>query len=135
MRSTSFATCCESISLVTITGVGGCGKTRAAVEAAAASTDAFLGGVWFVDFTAERDAAAVGPRALGAMGLAQPLSGDYADSLAALAEATRGSATLLVLDNCEHLIDDVAEFAERVLAEAPAVTMLATSPRSTFRGW
>lgn len=113
--------------LVTITGVGGCGKTRAAVEVAAASADGFEGGVWFVDLTAERDASAVGSRALGAMGLAQPLSGDYADSLVTLAEATRGSATLLVLDNCEHLIDDVAEFAERVLAEAPAVTVLATS--------
>lgn len=113
--------------LVTITGVGGCGKTRAALEAAAASADAFMGGVWFVDLTAEHDASAIGPRALSALGLAQPLSGDYADSLVALAEATRGFATLMVLDNCEHLIDDVAEFAERVLAEAPSVTMLATS--------
>jgi predicted ATPase len=113
--------------LVTITGVGGCGKTRAAVEVAAASADSFDGGVWFVDLTAERDGSAVGACVLGAMGLVQPLSEQYVDPVVALVEASQGSATLIVVDNCEHLIDDVAEFAEQVLAEAPMVTMLATS--------
>jgi predicted ATPase/class 3 adenylate cyclase len=113
--------------LVTITGVGGCGKTRIAIEAAAAAADGFPGGVWFVDLTPERDPDAIGQRVLGAMGLVQPLSDDYADSLTALADATRDSVTLVVLDNCEHLVDDVAEVAERVLDHVPDVTVLATS--------
>jgi predicted ATPase/class 3 adenylate cyclase len=114
-------------SLVTITGVGGCGKTRLAIEAAAAVADSFPGGVWFADLTQERDGSAVGDRALAALGLAEPVSATPAGAAASLAEATRETPTLVVIDNCEHLIDDVADFAEDVLAKATAVTVLATS--------
>lgn len=115
--------------LVTITGVGGCGKTRLALEVAAVSADRFPGGVWFVDLTTERNSDRVAGRSIGALGLVkQPgVSGGPVD---VLAEATAGAATLLIVDNCEHLIDDVADFAATVLAGAPSVTMLATSRES-----
>ena len=113
--------------LVTITGVGGCGKTRLAVEVAAAMADKFPGGVWFVDLTAERDGDKVGDRALGALGLFQQLGSDDVGPVDVLNDATAGAATLLIVDNCEHLIDDVADFASDVLASARSVTVLATS--------
>jgi predicted ATPase len=113
--------------LVTITGVGGCGKTRLAVEVAAAMADRFPGGVWFVDLTTERDGGQVGSRAIGALGLVQQLDADADGPVAVLDDATAGAATLLVVDNCEHLIDDVADFATDVLSSAPSVTVLATS--------
>ncbi|MFT7395105.1 MAG: putative ATPase [Candidatus Azotimanducaceae bacterium] len=113
--------------LVTISGVGGCGKTRLAVEVAAASADKFPGGVWFVDLTTERDGDKVGDRAIGALGLFQQLGSEGGGPIDALNEATAGAATLLVVDNCEHLIDDVADFATEVLSSATAVTVLATS--------
>lgn len=109
--------------LVTISGVGGCGKTRLAIEVAAACADRFPGGVWFVDLTTERDGSQVADRAINALGLTH----GGADAIGVLAEATADSATLLVVDNCEHLIDDVASFATDVLAAADAVTVLATS--------
>jgi predicted ATPase/class 3 adenylate cyclase len=113
--------------LVTISGVGGCGKTRLAIEVAAASADKFPGGVWFVDLTTERDGDQVGDRAIGALGLTRQLGSDGGGSVDVLNEATAGAATLLVVDNCEHLIDDVADFATDVLSSATAVTVLATS--------
>jgi predicted ATPase len=113
--------------LVTITGVGGCGKTRLAVEVAAAMADRFPGGVWFVDLTTERDGGQVGSSAIGALGLVQQLDADADGPVAVLDEATAGAATLLVVDNCEHLIDDVADFATDVLSSALSVTVLATS--------
>ena len=113
--------------LVTISGVGGCGKTRLAIEVAAASADRFPGGVWFVDLTTERDGDQVANRAIGALGLAQQLGSDGGGAVDVLSEATAGAATLLVVDNCEHLIDDVADFATAVLSAAAAVTVLATS--------
>jgi predicted ATPase/class 3 adenylate cyclase len=113
--------------LVTISGVGGCGKTRLAIEVAAASADRFPGGVWFVDLTTERDGDNIGDRAIGALGLARQLGSDGGGPIEVLNEATAGAATLLVVDNCEHLIDDVADFAAAVLASATAVTVLATS--------
>lgn len=113
--------------LVTITGVGGCGKTRLAVEVGAAMADKFPGGVWFVDLTTERDGGLVGSRAIGALGLIQQLNADAAGPVGVLAEVTAGAATLLIVDNCEHLIDDVADFASEVLSSAPSVTLLATS--------
>lgn len=116
--------------LVTITGVGGCGKTRLAVEVGAAMADRFPGGVWFGDMTAERDGDKVGSRAIAALGLVQSLGPDAGGPVDVLNEATSGSPTLLIVDNCEHLIDDVADFAAEVLAEASAVTVLATSRES-----
>jgi predicted ATPase len=113
--------------LVTISGVGGCGKTRLAIEVAAASADKFPGGVWFVDLTTERDGDKVGDRAIGALGLFQQLGSDGGGPIDVLSEATVGAATLLVVDNCEHLIDDVADFATDVLSSATAVSVLATS--------
>jgi predicted ATPase/class 3 adenylate cyclase len=116
--------------LVTISGVGGCGKTRLAIEVAAASADKFPGGVWFVDLTTERDGDNIGDRAIGALGLFQQLSSDGGGPIDVLNQATAGAATLLVVDNCEHLIDDVADFATAVLTSATAVTVLATSRES-----
>jgi class 3 adenylate cyclase len=113
--------------LVTITGVGGCGKTRLAVEVAAVMADSFPGGVWFADLTSERDGANVGDRAIGALGLVHLIGSEGAGPVDVLNEATAGAATLLVLDNCEHLIDDVADFAADVLSLAGSVSVLATS--------
>jgi predicted ATPase/class 3 adenylate cyclase len=113
--------------LVTITGVGGCGKTRLAVEVGAAMADKFPGGVWFADLTSERDGDKVGDRVNAALGVVEPLSSEHAGPVGVLDEATAGLATLVIVDNCEHLIDDVAEFAEAVLAQAPSASVLATS--------
>ena len=113
--------------LVTISGVGGCGKTRLAIEVAAASADRFPGGVWFVDLTTEHDGDQIADRAISALGLAQQLGSGGGGAIGVLSEATADAATLLVVDNCEHLIDDVANFATAVLSAAAAVTVLATS--------
>jgi predicted ATPase/class 3 adenylate cyclase len=113
--------------LVTISGVGGCGKTRLAIEVAAASADRFPGGVWFVDLTTERDGNQVADRAISALGLGPQLGSDGGGAIGALNEATSDAPTLLVVDNCEHLIEDVADFATSVLSAAGAVTVLATS--------
>jgi predicted ATPase len=113
--------------LVTITGVGGCGKTRLSVEVGAAMADKFPGGVWFVDLTAERDGDKVGDRVNAALGVFESLGSGHSGPVDVLDEATAALATLVIIDNCEHLIDDVAEFAAVVLAHAPAVSLLATS--------
>jgi len=116
--------------LVTITGVGGCGKTRLAVEVAAALADRFPGGVWFADMTTERDGDQVPNRCVAALGLVPSLGVDAAGPVKLLNEATAGTPTLLVIDNCEHLVDGVADFAVDVLEGAPDVTVLATSRES-----
>jgi predicted ATPase/class 3 adenylate cyclase len=113
--------------LVTITGVGGCGKTRLAVEVGAAMADKFPGGVWFADLTAERDGDKVGDRVNASLGVFESLGSEHSGPVDVLDEATAGLATLVIIDNCEHLIDDVAEFADAVLAHAPSVSVLATS--------
>jgi predicted ATPase len=64
----------------------------------------------------------------------QPLTDDDTGPVDALAEATTGIPTLLIVDNCEHLIDDVADFADAVVAECPTVTILATSRESLAIG-
>ncbi len=108
--------------LVTITGVGGMGKTRLAVEVAASLAAEHPDGVWFVDLAPALDGGDVVRAVAAAMGATGAASS--ADALLGHLAERR---TLLVLDNCEHVIDAVAQLAEAMLARAPEVRMLATS--------
>jgi predicted ATPase/DNA-binding SARP family transcriptional activator len=110
--------------LVTLTGPGGVGKTRLAVEAAR-QAGPFPDGTWLVEFAAETGEAGVAELVCAAVGLpdgAPP--GPLAEWLAA---ALGSRQMLLVLDNCEHLIGPVAMLAERLLRAAPGLRFLATS--------
>jgi predicted ATPase/DNA-binding NarL/FixJ family response regulator len=110
--------------LVTLTGIGGVGKTRLALRAAAGLRRAFPGGVWLVQLDQLRDPALVAQAVAGALGL-QDRAG-YAPA-AALAEYLAGRQLLLVLDNCEHLVDEAAKLAEVLLRAAGGLRVLATS--------
>jgi predicted ATPase/DNA-binding SARP family transcriptional activator len=103
---------------VTLTGLGGSGKTRLALEAAHRQTPAWTDGAWLVDLTA------VGAGALVAPAVAAALEVDSAD---VLFESLRDRELLLVLDNCEHVVDDAAELVGALLRGCPDVRVLATS--------
>jgi non-specific serine/threonine protein kinase len=113
--------------LVTLTGVGGVGKTRLALRAAAGLRRAFRDGVWLVQLDQLRDEALVAQAIAGALGL-QDRAG-YAPA-AALAEYLAGRQLLLVLDNCEHLVDAAAKLADLLLRAAAGLRVLATSRES-----
>ncbi|WP_433515971.1 AfsR/SARP family transcriptional regulator [Nonomuraea sp. CA-143628] len=142
--------------LVTLTGPGGVGKTRLALEAAAEPGRPFPGGVWLVELASATSSAPPAPSAPSAppapsapsappappappaegvvaevvatvLGVRDDAPGSVVDRLAA---ALRTSATLLVLDNCEHVVEQVAELAERLLRAAPELRVLATSQES-----
>ena len=110
--------------LVTLTGVGGVGKTRLALRAAAGLARAFPGGVWLVRLDQLREEALVAQAVAGALGL-QDRAG-YAPA-AALADYLAGRQLLLVLDNCEHLVDAAAKLADLLLRAAAGLRVLATS--------
>src|SRR6516225_12050058 len=110
--------------LVTLTGVGGVGKTRLAVRAAAGLRRAFRDGVWLVQLDQLRDPALVAQAVAGALGL-QDRAG-YTPA-AMLAEYLAGRQLLLVLDNCEHLVDAAAKLADLLLRAAAELRVLATS--------
>jgi predicted ATPase/DNA-binding SARP family transcriptional activator len=110
--------------LVTLTGPGGCGKTRLAVEAAADALPELRDGAWFVDLAGLSDPALVAQAAALAVGVPIPASRSAQEALVAHL-ATREA--LVVLDNCEHLIDACACLAEEVLCASPGVRILATS--------
>ncbi|MFE1177135.1 BTAD domain-containing putative transcriptional regulator [Streptomyces sp. NPDC058773] len=130
--------------LVTLLGPGGAGKTRLAQEgaetAAAGLPDAWPHGVWLAELAPVDDPQTVPEAVLTALGARETVvRGTTAeglraaadptalDPLARLAEHCAGRRMLLVLDNCEHVIDAAAELAERLLADCPGVTVLATS--------
>jgi predicted ATPase/DNA-binding SARP family transcriptional activator len=121
--------------LITLTGPGGAGKTRLAVEAARAELAATPDGVWLVELAPVTDPAEVPSAVLGALGLREQalitpgrLWGSAADdALGRLLAALAGQRTLLLLDNCEHLVASAAELADRVLAACPQVRIMATS--------
>ena len=110
--------------LVTLTGTGGCGKTRLALEAAADALDRFPDGVWLVELAPLADAERV-PAAVAA-GLGLALEPGLLPT-AQLLEWLRPKRTLLVLDNCEHLLDACARLADGLLRSCPRVQVLATS--------
>jgi predicted ATPase len=110
--------------LMTLTGVGGVGKTRLATEVAARLADEFPDGVWFFELAAVSDPAAVPDAVAAVLGITQQPGKSVADSVAA---ALEGRVRLLVFDNCEHLVDSVADLVEAILAASATVTILATS--------
>src|SRR6201988_1910270 len=110
--------------LVTLTGVGGVGKTRLAVEVAAHLADEFPDGVWFFDLAAVTDPAAVPDAVAAVLGIIQQPGKSVANSVAA---ALEGRVRLLVFDNCEHVLDAAAGLVEAILAASATVTIMATS--------
>jgi predicted ATPase len=110
--------------LMTLTGVGGVGKTRLATEVAARLADEFPDGVWFFDLAAVADPAAVPDAVAAVLGIIQQPGKSVANSVAA---ALEGRVRLLVFDNCEHVLDAAAGLVEAVLAHSATVKLLATS--------
>ncbi|HEY8526205.1 MAG TPA: LuxR C-terminal-related transcriptional regulator [Acidimicrobiales bacterium] len=110
--------------LVTAVGPGGVGKTRLALAVAADLAGRYAGGVWYVDLVPVTDPAMIAPAVAAVLGL----GGTSARPAAEMVEAALADReVLLVLDNCEHLVDGAAVFVERLLARCPRVTVLATS--------
>ncbi|HEY3879904.1 MAG TPA: LuxR C-terminal-related transcriptional regulator [Trebonia sp.] len=110
--------------LVTVTGPGGVGKSRLALRAAAKAAPGFADGVCLVELAGLRDPRLLVDAVAGALGLPERGAGARPDAvLAHLADLQ----LLLVLDTCEHLVEACAMLAEAVIAQAPRVTLLATS--------
>ncbi|OBH53809.1 adenylate/guanylate cyclase domain-containing protein [Mycobacterium sp. E2479] len=110
--------------LVTLTGVGGVGKTRLALEVAARLADEYPDGVWVFELAAVTDPAAVPDMVASVLGVIQQPGKSVSESLAA---ALEGRVRLLVFDNCEHVLDAAADLIEAILAQSATVRILATS--------
>ena len=110
--------------LVTLTGAGGVGKTRLAVQVAAALADHFSDGVWYVDLAPITHPRVVPVTVARALGLPDQPGRSTMDTLLRF---VRDRQMLVVLDNCEHLLDATAELVVVLLGGAPRLTLLATS--------
>jgi predicted ATPase len=110
--------------LVTLTGVGGVGKTRLALEVAERLRDEFPDGVWFFELAAVSDPAAVPDAVAAALGITQQPGKSVSESVAA---ALEGRVRLLVIDNCEHVLNAAADLIEAILAASATTKIVATS--------
>jgi predicted ATPase/class 3 adenylate cyclase len=110
--------------LVTLTGAGGAGKTRLGLQAAAGLLDGSGDGVWFVDLAPLQDGELVAAAVASALGIREDAGRPIADTLA---EAVGDRSLLVLLDNCEHLIDACAKLADALLRGCPNIVLLATS--------
>lgn len=113
-----------SCRLITLTGAGGSGKTRLAVETAAQVIETFAQGVWWVELAPLARGMLVARAAATALGVQ---IGPDQPPEEALADYLNGKKLLLALDNCEHLIDECARLAHFLLARCPRLVILATS--------
>lgn len=107
--------------VITLTGTGGVGKTRLAVEAAATLLDRFAE-VWFVELSGVSDPSDVDVAVAHALDL-----GAVVEPVAAILQRVARDRTLLVLDSCEHVVDGVASLIDEVTRSVPSVAVLATS--------
>jgi class 3 adenylate cyclase len=120
----------SSTQVVTLAGVGGIGKTRLALEVGRRLSSGRRDGVWFAALdTVDRPDAMV-RSLLGMLGVEPRAPSD----LASLIEGLRFRDALLILDNCEHLLDTAAEVTQAVVASCPRVQVLATSREPRRRG-
>ena len=117
-------TAVNSHRLVTLTGVGGVGKTRLAVEVASKLADEFADGVWVFELAAVTDPAAVPDAVAAVLGITQQPGKTVSESVAS---ALEGRSRLLVFDNCEHVLDAAADMIEAIMARSAMVKILATS--------
>jgi predicted ATPase len=124
LLTTEFSDATETVRLVTLTGHGGTGKTRLAVQAAAGLLPMFPDGVWWVELAPLADPALIPQAVASVLGLKEE-----PDRLlmATLTIHLRAKQVLLILDNCEHLIQASAQFAEAVLRACPRTHLLASS--------
>lgn len=110
--------------LVTLTGAGGSGKTRLAVQIAKLMSEAFVDGVWLVDLAPLREPELVPQLVAQALNL-RPIADQPV--LETLFNFLQSKQLLLILDNCEHLNEACAQLAQALLSQAPALRILATS--------
>jgi predicted ATPase len=110
--------------IVTLTGVGGVGKTRLALEVASHVVSDFPDGVWVIELAAVGDPAAVPEAVAATLGITQQPGLSITESIAG---ALEGRSRLLLLDNCEHVLDAAADIIDAVLGQSATVRVLATS--------
>lgn len=110
--------------LVTLTGAGGCGKTRLAIQSAQMVSHTFADGVWWVDLAPLHEPGLVPQLVAQTLGLRQPPDQPLLESLLNL---VRPKQMLLILDNCEHLLAACAQLAQQMLSQASELRILATS--------
>lgn len=110
--------------LLTLTGVGGVGKTRLALEVAGREKERYRDGVWLCELAPLDDGAAVGHALAAALRLQQRQGLDIESTVIEYL-ATR--ELLLIVDNCEHLLDPSARLVDRIVQHCPQVTVLSTS--------
>ena len=110
--------------LLTLVGAGGIGKTRFSLEVASALLDRFKDGVWFIELAPIADAALVPRTVAEVLGVNEEPGRPLRDTLL---QFLRGRQILVVLDNCEHLIEACARFAEAALRAGVGVRVLASS--------
>ena len=110
--------------LLTLTGVGGCGKTRLALQVAAEMLDAYEDGVWLVELAALSDPALVPQAVASALSVQEEPGRPLTETLA---DTHKPKTLLLLLDNCEHLLPACASLANVLLRACPKIRILATS--------
>lgn len=113
--------------LVTLTGAGGTGKTRIALDTGFKLDGTYADGIWLVELASIADSQLIGEALCGTLGV--PVISDRSAVESAIAHL-RQRQLLLILDNCEHLVDASAGLAETLLAACPSVSILATSRES-----
>jgi predicted ATPase len=110
--------------LVTLTGLGGIGKTRLSIQAARESLTHYPDGVWLVEFAPILDPLLVPRTTAITIGLRDEPQRPVIDMLC---DYLRNKHMLIILDNCEHLVDACARMADKILQAAPNVRILASS--------
>ncbi len=110
--------------LVTLTGAGGCGKTRLAIQVATQVAAEYADGVWLVELAPLSDPALVPQAVAAGVGIREATNRPFSELLV---DALRSKQVLLVLDNCEHLVEACAQLAGYLLSASPNLRILATS--------
>jgi predicted ATPase/DNA-binding CsgD family transcriptional regulator len=114
----------EQARLVTLSGPGGVGKTRLALQVAVAQLESRRGGVWFVDLASLSDPSLLAAKAAGVLGVREEPGRPVLETLA---DHLRNEEILLLLDNCEHVVDEAARLALGLVESCQKISVLATS--------